>query len=81
MDYDCSLVTDGTKCKMVFSFLNRCLWFSGTPNAGLSKFNFTSGKTHRLRLINTSATGLYLFSIDGHELTVIGESPLHTLVP
>jgi hypothetical protein len=45
----------------------------GTPNAGVSKFNFTSGKTHRLRLINTSGTALYLFSIDNHELIVIGE--------
>jgi FtsP/CotA-like multicopper oxidase with cupredoxin domain len=57
MDFDCSLAAEGTTC---------------TSNAGLSKFNFTTGKTHRLRIINTSATGLHLFSIDDHELTVIG---------
>lgn len=57
MDYDCSLAAEGTTC---------------TSNAGLSKFNFTAGKTHRLRLINTSGTGLHLFSIDSHEMTVIG---------
>ncbi|PCH00943.1 Multicopper oxidase, type 1 [Penicillium occitanis (nom. inval.)] len=39
--------------------------------AGLAKFNFTSGKTHRLRLINTGMTANQKFSIDGHELTVI----------
>jgi FtsP/CotA-like multicopper oxidase with cupredoxin domain len=47
---------------------------TGTPcttNAGLSKFRFTKGKTHRLRLINGGAEGLQRFSIDGHNLTVI----------
>ncbi|KAF7557463.1 hypothetical protein G7Z17_g672 [Cylindrodendrum hubeiense] len=39
--------------------------------AGLSKFKFTRGKTHRLRLINTGAEALQRFSIDGHNLTVI----------
>jgi FtsP/CotA-like multicopper oxidase with cupredoxin domain len=38
---------------------------------GLSKFNFTSGKRHRLRLINTGQNANQKFSIDGHELTVI----------
>lgn len=56
MDYNCSLVTDGTPC---------------TPNAGLAKFHFTSGKVHRLRLINGGAEGLQRFSIDGHNMTVI----------
>ena len=41
------------------------------PNAGLSKFNFQSGKTHRLRLINAGAEGIQRFTIDGYEMTVI----------
>ena len=42
-----------------------------TTNAGLSKFKFTTGKTHRLRLINAGAEGIQKFSIDGHKLQVI----------
>ena len=42
-----------------------------TPDAGISKFSFQSGKKHLLRLINTSAEGLQKFSIDGHNFTVI----------
>lgn len=42
-----------------------------TPNAGISKFKFQSGKKHLLRLINTSAEGIQKFSIDGHNFTVI----------
>ncbi|KAH8817126.1 putative multicopper oxidase [Xylogone sp. PMI_703] len=56
MNYDCSLVENGTAC---------------TPNAGLSKFKFHSGKTHRLRLINSGAEGLQKFTIDNHTMTVI----------
>lgn len=56
MDYNCSLVTDGTPC---------------TDDAGLSKFQFTTGKKHRLRLINAGAEGIQKFSIDGHTMTII----------
>ncbi|KAI4629445.1 uncharacterized protein J4E87_003709 [Alternaria ethzedia] len=42
-----------------------------TPNAGISKFKFQSGKKHLLRLINTGAEGNQKFSIDGHKLKVI----------
>ncbi|RMZ81035.1 hypothetical protein DV738_g2460, partial [Chaetothyriales sp. CBS 135597] len=42
-----------------------------TPNAGLSKFNFQSGQTYLLRLINPSAEAIQRFSIDNHEMTVI----------
>nr|AAY33970.1 laccase I [Neohortaea acidophila] len=42
-----------------------------TPNAGISKFTFQSGKTYRLRLINAGAEGMQKFSIDGHTMTVI----------
>ncbi|KAL8829353.1 MAG: hypothetical protein Q9191_002062 [Dirinaria sp. TL-2023a] len=56
MDYNCSLITNGQKC---------------TPNAGISKFKFTAGKTHRLRLINGGAEGIQRFTIDQHQMTVI----------
>lgn len=56
MDYNCSLVTDGTPC---------------TDYAGLSKFHFMTGKKHRLRLINAGAEGIQKFSIDDHTMTVI----------
>lgn len=42
-----------------------------TNNAGISKFKFQTGKTHRLRLINSGAEGVQRFSIDGHTMTVI----------
>ncbi|KAF7908721.1 uncharacterized protein EAF01_004476 [Botrytis porri] len=41
-----------------------------TPDAGFSKFKFTKGKTHRLRLINSGSAGTQKFSIDGHRLQV-----------
>ena len=58
MNFDCSTVAAGdtTSC---------------TSNAGISKFKFTQGKTHRLRLMNFGAEGVQRFSIDGHSLTVI----------
>ncbi|KAI4260594.1 MAG: hypothetical protein L6R42_003979 [Xanthoria sp. 1 TBL-2021] len=56
MDYDCkSIPAGGPAC---------------TPNAGISKFNFTSGKTHRLRLINAGAEGIQRFSIDNHTMKI-----------
>ena len=56
MNFDCALVTNGQHC---------------TPNAGLSKFKFQSGKAHRLRLINAGSEGLQRFTIDGHNMTVM----------
>ncbi|KAG5996855.1 hypothetical protein E4U54_002474 [Claviceps lovelessii] len=56
MNYDCSLVKDGTPC---------------VSNAGISKFKFTPGKKHLLRVINGGSAGLQYFSIDEHELEVI----------
>lgn len=55
-NYNCSLAIGNTTCN---------------SNAGLSKFMFVSGKTHRLRLINGGAAALVKFSIDGHALQVI----------
>lgn len=40
-------------------------------NAGISKFKFERGKTHRLRLVNAGCEALQRFSIDGHKMTVI----------
>ncbi|KAI1123693.1 multicopper oxidase [Nemania abortiva] len=58
MNFDCSTVAAGdtTKC---------------TDNAGLSKFKFQSGKTHRLRFINAGSDGVERISIDNHTMTVI----------
>ncbi|APA07098.1 hypothetical protein SS1G_04196 [Sclerotinia sclerotiorum 1980 UF-70] len=58
MTFDCNTKAagDNTKCY---------------DNAGVSQFRFTTGKTHRLRLINAGAEGTQRFSIDGHKLVVI----------
>ena len=57
MNFNCSLIpAGGPHC---------------TPNAGLSKFRFHSGKKHRLRLINSGAEGIQRFTIDGHSMTII----------
>ena len=56
MDIDCATAPQGADC---------------TPQAGLSKFKFQSGKKHRLRLINAGAEGTIRFSIDNHEMTVM----------
>ena len=58
MNYDCSLIPSGSPLQC-------------TPNAGLSKFKFQSGKKHRLRLINAGSEGLQRFSIDGHSMTIM----------
>jgi FtsP/CotA-like multicopper oxidase with cupredoxin domain len=60
MTFDCSKVAPGdeTPC---------------SSNAGISKFKFRTGKTHRLRLINSGADGIQRFSIDEHIFTVIAE--------
>lgn len=42
-----------------------------TDRAGLSKFQFQSGKKHRLRLINSGAEAIIIFGIDNHKLTII----------
>jgi hypothetical protein len=60
MHFDCSTVAPGDKTPC-------------TNNAGIAKFKFQTGKTHRLRLVNTGADGVQRFSIDQHMLTVIAE--------
>lgn len=54
--YNCSLVTNGETC---------------SPNAPISQFQFQTGKTHKIRLINAGAEGNQNFAIDGHTMTVI----------
>lgn len=39
--------------------------------ADYARFNFTVGKNHRLRLINTGSNAVQKFSIDGHKMQVI----------
>ena len=56
MSCDCTSAPQGSKCQ---------------TNAGLSEFRFQSGKSHRLRLINTGADAAQQFSIDGHNMTII----------
>lgn len=58
MNFDCATVDDGdeTPC---------------TNDAGLSKFHFVSGKTHRLRFVNAGSESVMRVSIDEHVLTVI----------
>ncbi|KAI9734864.1 MAG: hypothetical protein M1834_001944 [Cirrosporium novae-zelandiae] len=56
MYFNCSAAANGTSC---------------TNDAGLSKFQFTSGKVHRLRLINSGSEAILKFSIDDHILQVI----------
>lgn len=42
-----------------------------TENAPLPSFNFTSGKTHRLRLINPSSFAVQKITIDGMKIRII----------
>lgn len=58
MNFDCATVDAGDTAKC-------------TNNAGLSKFKFQAGKTHRLRFINSGSEGVERISIDGHTMTVI----------
>ncbi|RMX73769.1 hypothetical protein D0869_13271 [Hortaea werneckii] len=41
------------------------------PDAPLASFNFTSGKSYRMRFINPSAAATEKITIDGHKFTVI----------
>ncbi|KAI0869006.1 multicopper oxidase [Hypoxylon argillaceum] len=58
MTFDCATVDAGDTAKC-------------TNNAGLSKFHFQTGKTHRLRLVNAGSEGVQRISIDEHTMTVI----------
>ena len=41
------------------------------PHANISKIFFTSGKVHRLRLINAGGEALQRFTIDDHNITIV----------
>jgi FtsP/CotA-like multicopper oxidase with cupredoxin domain len=56
MSTDCGNAPSGSNC---------------TGNSGLAKFNFTSGRTRLLRLINTSAAAFIIVSLDDHNMTVV----------
>jgi iron transport multicopper oxidase len=45
--------------------------YNGGPATNRSVINVEAGKRYRLRLINASAYGLFRFSIEGHNFTVI----------
>lgn len=60
------------------SYVPANITWNCVENAGLSKFKFQPGKTHRLRLMNVGADGVQKFSIDGHKLTVISYDFVHT---
>jgi FtsP/CotA-like multicopper oxidase with cupredoxin domain len=53
--FPCANVTNGAAC----------------GNAGFATFEFTPGKTHRLRFINTGSSAFETISIDNHTMTVI----------
>lgn len=42
-----------------------------TEHAGLAKFSFTKGKRFLMRIINTSAAGYMVVSLDSHKMTVV----------
>ena len=58
-NFDCSLEKDPARQA-------ECI-----PNAGLSNITFTSGKVHRLRLINAGGEALQRFTIDNHNITIV----------
>ncbi|KAI0475847.1 multicopper oxidase [Xylariaceae sp. FL0804] len=58
MAFDCSTVAYGDT--------HQCV-----DDAPISKFKFESGKSHRLRFINSGSQGTERVSIDGHNMTVI----------
>lgn len=58
-NFDCSLEADPARRVGCIS------------NAGISTFNFTKGKVHRLRLINAGGEALQRFTIDNHNITIV----------
>jgi FtsP/CotA-like multicopper oxidase with cupredoxin domain len=73
--YPCENVTSSTSCDNIGGpndgTNGSCTDAPSCSLAGLSQFQFTSGKKHLLRLVNTGAELFALFSIDNHTLTVI----------
>lgn len=57
MPFNCSQAPAGSVCD--------------SSNVEMSKFRVQTGKTYKLRLINSGAGSILDFSIDGHELTIV----------
>jgi FtsP/CotA-like multicopper oxidase with cupredoxin domain len=57
MPFNCSLAARGSTCN--------------SSDATYSKFRVRTGKTYKLRLINSGAGSIEYFSIDNHQLTII----------
>lgn len=55
----------------IFNCPPETVGISCNPKTAISTFKFTSGKIHRLRLINSGAEALQRFTIDNHEMVVI----------
>lgn len=69
--HDCSKKTYDNSSQWLASNLESDIQWTCVDDAPVSKFQFESGKTHRLRLSNIGADGIMKFSIDGHTMTVI----------
>ena len=73
--YPCENVTSSSSCNNVDGPAGgtngSCTDAPSCSLASLSEFQFTSGKRHLLRLINTGSELFALFSIDNHTLTVV----------
>lgn len=69
--FDCSQPSYDNTTEMLGSNLWSNITWTCVDGAERSQFKFQSGKTHRLRLMNTGANGVQKFSIDGHTMTVI----------
>lgn len=54
--------------------------YAGGPASDLAVISVTSGKRYRFRLVNISCDPNYIFSIDGHNMTVI-EADAQNTVP
>jgi FtsP/CotA-like multicopper oxidase with cupredoxin domain len=73
--YPCENITSSSSCDDIGGPKDgtngTCTDAPSCSLAGLAQFQFTSGKKHLLRLVNTGAELFTLFSIDNHTLTVI----------
>nr|OQO27865.1 hypothetical protein B0A51_04834 [Rachicladosporium sp. CCFEE 5018] len=69
--FNCSQPSYDNSTEWLGSNLKSSINWTCVEDAPLSKFQFQTGKTHRLRLINHGADGVQKFSIDGHSFTVI----------
>lgn len=57
MPFNCSLAAKGTACD--------------SSKSQYSKFRVQSGKTYKMRLINSGAGSIEYFSIDNHQVTIV----------